>query len=642
MLEIGSIVDGRYEILKEIGRGGMSVVYLAMDNRLNKSLVVKDIRKREGRDNQLLIHSLVVEANLLKKLEHSALPRIYDIIESKGDIYVVMDYIEGQSLKQLLDSHGRVPAKDVIKWARQLSDVLGYLHSQQPHPIIYRDMKPDNIMLTPNGKVKLIDFGIAREYKVEHSTDTVNLGTKGYASPEQLSGQQTDARTDIYSLGVTLYHLVTGRSLSEPPFEVKPIRQWDPSLPEGLEHIIHKCTQTEPDQRYQSCEQLSDDLANIDKLTQGYKKRLYQRLVAFAIPFVLFFIFSTTTILGYQGIRQEQFEDYVEHINQARNALIDGNDARAIQLMEDAIEQDNRRPEAYIHILDIYINRGDVDSGLDKLEQYINQGYGRIDRHDDVLFKVGMTYFDHKRDYNRALYYFRQIDEQALPDVVYYKTLATSLSNLNMDYQAFSEELLALEHYTDQLPNDQRKIDNYQALANIYLSYKAQIDDANSQAIAILEKANELLTILNDDTLTLQYQYLFTRNLAQAHYSRGIELGVTEDFEQAIDYYSRLLEDGVADERTVQLTIGSIYQEMGWDQQALAQFEQIIAEQPNWIDGYVRLANLLIDLEQERDEADRRYQRARELYEQASQQDDADDHESLHRLRRRLENLSAL
>ena len=136
MLEIGTIVDGRYEILKEIGRGGMSIVYLAMDNRLNKSLVVKDIRKRAEKDNDLLINSLVVEANMLKKLEHNSLPRIYDIIESKGDIYVVMDYIEGQSLKEVLDVHGKLPAKDVIRWAKQLSDVLEYLHTRKPNPII--------------------------------------------------------------------------------------------------------------------------------------------------------------------------------------------------------------------------------------------------------------------------------------------------------------------------------------------------------------------------------------------------------------------------------------------------------------------------------------------------------------------------
>ncbi len=645
MLEIGAVVDGRYEILKEIGRGGMSIVYLAMDNRLNKSLVVKDIRKRAEKDNDLLINSLVVEANMLKKLEHNSLPRIYDIIESKGDIYVVMDYIEGQSLKEVLDVHGKLPAKDVIKWAKQLSDVLEYLHTRKPNPIIYRDMKPDNIMLTPNGKIKLIDFGIAREYKEDHSTDTVNLGTKGYASPEQLSGKQTDVRTDIYSLGVTLYHLVTGRSLSEPPFEVRPIRQWDPSLPEGLEHIIHKTTQTEPDQRYQSCAELSHDLANIEKLTEGYKRRLHRRLVAFIVPMLLFFIFTTTSILGYNGMKREQFEQYVSLMNQARNELIDGNDSRAIQLMELAIEDNNRLAEAYINILNVYINRGDVDAGLDKIEQYINQGYGRIDRNDEVLFKVGMTYFDYKRDYTRALHYFRQIDEETLPDAIYYKTLATTLSSLNIDYQAFSDDLIAFEDYNDSLANNEKKVENYQALANVYLSYKAQIEDANSQAIIILEKANELIEILNDEQLTLQYQTIFIQNLAQAHRSRGLEGNqielVNKDFSQAIEYYNRLLDLGVDNQERIDLTIGSIYQEMGQFDRATRHFHQMIERNPELIEPYVRLANLYIDIEQERDESRRNYQKAKELYHQARELEGTDD-ERFQRLKKRLEQLSVL
>lgn len=645
MIEIGAIIDGRYEILKEIGRGGMSVVYLAMDNRLNKSLVVKDIRKRAGKDNDLLINSLVVEANMLKKLEHHSLPRIYDIIESEGDIYVVMDYIEGQSLKEVLDVHHKLPAKDVTKWAKQLSDVLEYLHTRKPNPIIYRDMKPDNIMLTPNGKIKLIDFGIAREHKEDHSTDTVNLGTKGYASPEQLSGKQTDVRTDIYSLGVTLYHLVTGKTLSEPPFEVRPIRQWDPSLPEGLEHIIHKATQTEPEQRYQSCAELSYDLANIEKLTEGYKRKLYRRLVAFVIPLLLFFTFMTTSIVGYNGMKREQFEQYVSLMNQARNELIDGNDSRAIQLMELAIEDNNRLAEAYINILNIYINRGDVDAGLDKVEQYINQGYGRIDRNDEVLFKVGMTYFDHKRDYTRALHYFRQVDEESLPDAIYYKTLATTLSSLNIDYQVFLDDLIAFENYNDSLANNEKKVENYQALANIYLSYKVQIEDANSRAIATLEKANELIEIIDDEQLTLQYQTVFLQNLAQAHRSRGLERTqvalANEDFSQAIEYYYHLLSLGVDDPERMELTIGTIYQEMGQYDQATRHFNQMIEHHPESIEAYVRLANLYIDIEQERDEGRRNYQKSIDLYNQARQLDGADD-ERFQRLKKRLEQLSVL
>ena len=204
MTQNGTVIDNKYEILKMIGKGGMSVVYLAMDKRLNKQWAVKEIKKESnGKNNEVIVQSLLAEANLMKRLDHPSLPRIVDIIDNGKTIYVVMDYIEGEPLDKILNEYGAQPQELVIEWAKQLCDVLDYLHSQSP-PIIYRDMKPANIMLKPEGNLKVIDFGIAREYKELNLADTVSLGTKGYAAPEQFGGKgQTDARTDIYCLGVT-------------------------------------------------------------------------------------------------------------------------------------------------------------------------------------------------------------------------------------------------------------------------------------------------------------------------------------------------------------------------------------------------------------------------------------------------------
>ena len=242
MATIGSVIEGKYEILKLIGQGGMSKVYLAMDKRLNKQWAVKEIEKRaRDRNNEIIIQSAIAEANMIKKLDHPSLPRIVDIIENPEVIYVIMDYIEGEPLSNVLDEYGAQPQDIVIDWAKQLCEVLDYLHTRKPS-IIYRDMKPANIMLKPDGNLKLIDFGIAREYKEQNLADTVSLGTKGYAAPEQFGGKgQTDARTDVYCLGVTLYHLVTGQNPCEPPYELYPIRHWNPQLSGGLERIIQKC-----------------------------------------------------------------------------------------------------------------------------------------------------------------------------------------------------------------------------------------------------------------------------------------------------------------------------------------------------------------------------------------------------------------
>lgn len=196
MAEIGSVIAGKYEILTEIGHGGMSVVYLAMDTHLNKQWAVKEIRKKgNGRNDEVIVNSLLAEANMMKRLDHPSLPRIVDIIDNGVTIFVVMDYIEGESLDKILAEYGAQPEELVVGWAKQLCDALSYLHSQKP-PIIYRDMKPANVMLKPEGNIKIIDFGIAREYKEQNLADTTVLGTKGYAPPEQYSGQ-TDARSDI-------------------------------------------------------------------------------------------------------------------------------------------------------------------------------------------------------------------------------------------------------------------------------------------------------------------------------------------------------------------------------------------------------------------------------------------------------------
>jgi len=218
---------------------------------------------------------------MIKRLDHPLLPRIVDIIDKPEAIYIVMDYIEGEALSKVLDRQGAQPQNEVIGWAIDLCKVLDYLHTQNP-PIIYRDMKPANIMLLPNGSVKLIDFGIAREYKNENMADTVSLGTRGYAAPEQFGGKgQTDVRTDIYSLGVTLYHLLTGHSPSEPPYEVYPIRHWNPRLSSGLESIILKCTQANPQDRYQSCVELLYALEHYGEMDESYRSAQRQKLNKF-------------------------------------------------------------------------------------------------------------------------------------------------------------------------------------------------------------------------------------------------------------------------------------------------------------------------------------------------------------------------
>ncbi|MCR4435047.1 MAG: serine/threonine-protein kinase [Clostridiales bacterium] len=254
----GQLFEGKYRILKVLGQGGMSRVYLAENVKLGTLWSIKEIGKKPGPGMDLL-----VEPNILKKLSHPALPRVFDVVEDSRSIYIIEDYIEGSSLDKELASAGKFPEDQVVSWAKQICGVLTYLHNFKPNPIIYRDLKPSNIILTGDGSIKLIDFGIAREYKAGSDSDTIYIGTRGYAAPEQYGIGQTNPVTDIYSLGITLHHLLTGKSPNEPPYEIKPVRYFDKSLSAEIEAIIEKCTRFNPEERYQTAAEVLQDIESI-------------------------------------------------------------------------------------------------------------------------------------------------------------------------------------------------------------------------------------------------------------------------------------------------------------------------------------------------------------------------------------------
>lgn len=272
MRKTGELIDGRYKILRKLGEGGMSVVYLAVNEKVNKHWAIKEVKKEGVENFETVRQRLLTEADILKRLHHPNLPDIVDIIENEETFLLVMDYIEGRQLESIVQEYGPQNEETVVNWGKQLCDVLSYLHSQNP-PIIYRDMKPANVMVQKDGKVVLIDFGTAREFKASQAEDTLCLGTCGYAAPEQYKGQgQSDIRTDIYCLGVTLYYLLTGHNPICKPYEIYPIRYWNTNLSSGLEMIILKCTRKNPSKRYQSCEELQQELSHYYKLDIEYQK----------------------------------------------------------------------------------------------------------------------------------------------------------------------------------------------------------------------------------------------------------------------------------------------------------------------------------------------------------------------------------
>ena len=359
MLQIGSLVDNKYKILSEVGHGGMSVVYLAINERANKTWAVKEIRKDGVCDFEAVKQGLVVETDMLKKLNHQFIPSIIDVIDTEDSFLIVMDYIEGKSLNSVLKSGGAQPQDLVVKWGIQLCDVLGYLHSREP-AIIYRDMKPANVMLRPNGDITLIDFGTAREFKNRAMVeDTTCLGTRGYAAPEQFGGRgQTDARTDIYCLGATLYHLITGHSPAEPPYEIKPLSYWDPSFyGSGIEQIIAKCCQQDPEHRYQSCAELMYDLENVHSLDLVTQRKRTQKWAAFVASAVMFGV-GLLGVVGFSVAKNAAMtESYDYYISQAEMTTGAENFGTFVDYIKRAIDVDPGGHRAY----DVLLSRIEED-----------------------------------------------------------------------------------------------------------------------------------------------------------------------------------------------------------------------------------------------------------------------------------------
>ncbi len=257
-LSLHTILHNRYAVEGLLGKGGMGAVYSARDTRLgDKRWAVKEMSTAGLATAEELgqgVDAFRREAAMLASLSHRNLPKVIDNFEENGREYLVMELVEGRTLSDLLKKRGRpLPVDQVLGWGEQLCDVLGYLHNLRP-PIIFRDLKPDNIMVDKNGDVKLIDFGIARHFTPGKSRDTVPFGTAGYAPPEQYGKGQTDARSDVYALAATLHQLLTGRDPSQDPFNFPPAQQLNSVVPGPLSSALQKALATAAADRWDTME----------------------------------------------------------------------------------------------------------------------------------------------------------------------------------------------------------------------------------------------------------------------------------------------------------------------------------------------------------------------------------------------------
>ncbi|MGH2496737.1 MAG: tetratricopeptide repeat protein [Ktedonobacteraceae bacterium] len=327
MLVGPTLLANRYQLLSCIGQGGMGAVYKAADTRFNNRAVAIKEMSTSGLPAARLQEAEEAferEAHLLADLLHPNLPRIYEHFAENDRSYLVMDFIDGQTLEEFLAKigGGPLPLDQVVKWAEQLCDVLNYLHSHQP-PIVFRDLKPANVMIDDSGHIYLIDFGIARIFKPGKQHDTVALGSPGYAAPEQYGKAQSTPRSDIYSLGALLHYLLTGVDPSEQPFFFRPASQLNPAVNPSLELLLKQMLEMDSERRPSSA--------------QAVLQALEQAVAGKTTPASL--IGVTTTTHTYAT------PDPV--LNEAYRAYTQKNLDEAIRLYSRALQNNNKSPLAW-------------------------------------------------------------------------------------------------------------------------------------------------------------------------------------------------------------------------------------------------------------------------------------------------------
>lgn len=384
-----------YRIIKKINQGGMSEIFLAEQIRTKKQLVVKSVSKNQG-----IKLDFLAEADILIHLDHDMLPKIYDIFDETDNVYIVEDYVEGVALDVWLKSQGRAPENVAYYWFTELCRVLQYLHGNQPFPIIYRDMKPSNVMLQPDGRLKLIDFGIAREYKSGNTDDTTYIGTRGYAAPEQFGKSQSDARTDIYSLGITMYHILTGRGPNEEPFCGKPLREMDPSISVGMDYIVARCIRPDKNERYQSVEELLADLSNIHTFDAEYKRYKRNKLLRTLTLTAMFLCSAGLLAGGVVQLGKEKTQKYLTCLEEAEECM-EEQPVRAMEYLKEASHIDPKRPEAYgKYAYALYL-----DGQYDKCIKFALSNLNDFPDDPDLLLALASSYFE-LENYSEAGDYF--------------------------------------------------------------------------------------------------------------------------------------------------------------------------------------------------------------------------------------------
>lgn len=475
MLEKGIIVNGRYKIIDIVGKGGSSFVYLVQDVRIGKRWALKELPRADGMSVVLAKR----EVNMLKDIDYKMFPRITDTFVSGNYIYLISDFVEGISLSKVIENK-QVDREIAIKWTKDIADALAYLHGLSP-PVLYLDLKPDNVMVMPDGNIKMIDFGIAGHITGNY----LPLGTPGYAAPEQYDseGKNISVRTDIFALGMLYYTL---RTRKHPASDARLTRQQVKSsniLNHSEKTFILKCTQVDTSKRYSCAQNVSYQLNQISKSKFNPGKIITYIVAALAVLLCVY--------AGIMGKRKQNSKD-------------------------DAAKQMVSKASKYTRDGEYTLE------GLKVITTFIDGKCLSEETENRFTYEVAMNYFRIQHDYSKAYKYFMKLDSKEYPEVDY----LMEICRLQMEFEYDSNEVMEcigkLYESVLKRQTDKTKYEMLLFVSECYEQYSADKEDGIKKAITVLESGIE--DMKSTDYMGLRDYEIANGNIEETYIDRLAKL----------------------------------------------------------------------------------------------------------------------
>lgn len=615
----GRIIGEKYMLIESMGKGGFGEVYLSVDIHLGKSWAVKRLLHQDANG----IH----EAAMMKELDYPTLPRVVDLIREEDGVYLVMDYLQGKSIGQMLRAGHNFSPGETLEIGIRLAETLEYLHGKNP-PILYRDMKPDNIMFTDEGQIKLVDFGIASLMCMETGGMEGPGGTRGYAAPEQFGGI-CDLTTDLYGLGMTLKILSRGR---------RPLRS-----------VIRRCTRRRKAQRYQSASQVRQRLEQIYE-----NKRQNQKLTGWILGCLGVLLVAGAVY----SLVSESYQQRYYRLMESAAQLVKSSEEldKVAELYKNASEICPEREDTYLKLMDLCLLSGQTQTAVDWLN-YVWDAYPEeTSDHKEVRERLALLYFcgnalepDFYKDYDKAAKLFRYLSEENQMWIQAGR-LAESLERFGSEirWEEIKDALNNLEVYGERMVSQQKAeyaCELYVICGSIYLTEASYLWDEEynpyRKGIYCYEKAKEIAETTKLDSGMKQE---ILERLASACYLTAVLENLLEDgnheeevdmanLEKSISYGKQLLKITGSSSliQRILLREASARRIQGNQKAATQCFEAYLLEYPEDVEGLCAYAEFLMENQE--------YERAHIIIERAAQIPESEKSRNYEILKERLEGL---